>query len=67
MPRLSINVGILDRAMRISAGMLAITLAASGSIGYWSYVGAMVLLTGVVGNCLVYSLLGFSTCPRPAH
>lgn len=65
MPLLSINVGILDRALRISAGMLAITLAARGSNGYWGYVGAMLLLTGVVGNCLAYSLLGFSTCPPP--
>jgi len=64
MPFLSTNVGLLDRALRICAGILLMTLAAKGLIGFWGYLGALGVLTGVVGNCPVYSLLGFSTCSR---
>lgn len=59
------NVGTLDRAVRISAGVLLIALAAMGSIGAWGYLGVVPLLTGVFGNCPAYSLLGWHTCaPR---
>lgn len=67
MPFLSNNVGILDRALRIGAGLLLIALAAGGTIGYWGYIGVVPLLTGVVGNCPAYSLLGLSTCSRRGH
>ncbi|WP_454908588.1 YgaP family membrane protein [Variovorax gossypii] len=61
---LSNNVGTLDRAVRIGAGVLLIALAAMGTIGAWGYIGVVPLLTGVVGTCPAYSLLGFSTCAR---
>lgn len=64
MPFLSNNVGLLDRALRIGAGVLLIALAAKGIIGFWGYFGVVALLTGVAGNCPVYSLFGFSTGPR---
>ncbi|MDQ0036850.1 hypothetical protein J2W30_004625 [Variovorax boronicumulans] len=67
MPFLSNNVGILDRALRIGAGLLLVALAARGTIGFWGYIGVVPLLTGVVGNCPVYSLFGFSTCSRRRH
>ena len=62
MPFLSKNVGILDRALRICAGLLLIALAAKGIIGVWGYIGVVPLLTGVVGNCPAYTLFGVSTC-----
>ncbi|RYF83739.1 MAG: DUF2892 domain-containing protein [Comamonadaceae bacterium] len=61
---LSNNVGTLDRAVRIGAGLLLTALAAGGIIGYWGYVGVVPLLTGLVGSCPAYSLLGVSTCAR---
>ena len=61
---LSNNVGTLDRALRVGAGLLLVALAAVGTIGYWGYLGIVPLLTGVVGTCPAYSLFGISTCPR---
>lgn len=61
---LSNNVGTLDRAVRIGAGVLLIALAAMGTIGVWGYIGVVPLLTGVIGTCPAYSLFGFSTCAR---
>ncbi len=58
------NVGLLDRALRVSAGMLLVALAAGGTIGFWGYLGVVPLLTGVAGNCPLYAFFGFSTCPH---
>ena len=57
------NEGRLDRALRIIAGLLLMTLAATGTIGYWGYIGIVPLLTGLVGFCPLYGMLGISSCP----
>ena len=57
------NVGGIDRALRIVAGLVLIVLAAMGVIGMWGYLGIVPLATGVLRFCPVYPLLGFSTCP----
>lgn len=36
----------------------------SHDIGDWGYIGVVPLLTGLVGTCPLYTLLGFSTSPR---
>ena len=57
------NVGNLDRILRIVAGLLLITLAATGTIGLWGWIGIVPLATGLLGSCPAYSLLGIKTCP----
>jgi len=57
------NEGSLDRALRVVAGLALVGLAASGNIGVWGYIGVVPLLTGALGYCPLYSILGFSTCP----
>jgi hypothetical protein len=56
------NVGGIDRALRIVAGLVFIILAATGVLGSWAWLGVIVLATGVVGICMPYTLFGFSTC-----
>ena len=56
------NVGGIDRALRIVAGLALIVLAATATIGVWGWLGVIVLATGVVGICMPYTLFGFSTC-----
>jgi len=53
------NVGTLDRGLRIVAGLALLTLAAAGS--KWGLIGVVPLLTGIVGWCPPYQLLGVST------
>jgi hypothetical protein len=60
------NVGGIDRTVRIAAGLLLIGLAATGTVGWWGWLGVVPLLTGVVGWCPPYALLGFNTCARKA-
>ena len=59
-----LNVGNIDRAVRILLGIALIALAASGTIGYWGYNGIVLLLTGVVALCPLYTLLGLRTTSR---
>lgn len=60
---MKINVGGIDRIIRIIAGLALTGLAATGTIGVWGYLGVVVLLTGVFKFCPGYALLGMSTCP----
>ncbi len=60
---MKLNVGGLDRTLRIGAGLVLIGLAATGTVGAWGWIGVVPLLTGAVGFCPVYPLLGLSTCP----
>lgn len=57
------NEGTLDRALRVVAGLALIGLAVTGNIGVWGYVGVVPLLTGAIGYCPLYTILGFNSCP----
>ncbi|MGO3743639.1 YgaP family membrane protein [Kerstersia sp.] len=61
------NVGGIDRLLRVVAGLLLIILAASGVIGGWGWLGILPLLTGLGRYCPLYTLLGFTSCPRQTH
>jgi len=56
------NVGGIDRILRIAIGLALIAAAATGTLGLWAYVGVVPLLTGLMGWCPPYALLGFNTC-----
>jgi hypothetical protein len=58
---MKVNVGSVDRIVRIVAGLALIGLAVAGTIGPWGYIG-IVPLTGFMGVCPAYSLLGINTC-----
>jgi hypothetical protein len=59
-----LNIGNLDRALRILLGLVLIGLAVSGTIGLWGYLGVVLVLTGAVALCPLYKLLGISTTAR---
>ncbi len=56
------NVGGIDRTLRIVIGVALIAAAATGAVGVWGYLGIVPLLTGLVGWCPPYAMLGFNTC-----
>lgn len=61
------NEGKLDRTLRMVAGLIFIGLAATNTIGMWGYIGVLPLLTGAVGFCPLYSLLGMNSSPVSKH
>lgn len=60
---MKINEGVIDRSLRVIVGLVLIGLAATGTVGMWGYIGIIPLITGAVGMCPIYSLLGINTCP----
>jgi hypothetical protein len=57
------NEGNLDRALRIIAGLVLISLVFIGPQTPWGWIGLVPLVTGLVGICPLYSILGINTCP----
>jgi hypothetical protein len=63
---MKVNVGTVDRVVRIVAGLALIGLAIAGTIGPWGYIGVLPLLTGLFRVCPAYSIFGFNTCGTKA-
>lgn len=59
---MKLNIGRVDRTLRIVVGAVLVGLAAIGTIGLWGWLGLVPLATGAIGWCPPYALLGFSTC-----
>jgi hypothetical protein len=60
---MKLNVGGIDRILRIVVGIALIALAATHIVGVWGYIGVVPLLTGIFKFCPAYTLLGMNTCP----
>ena len=65
MKELSVNMGPLDRAIRIVLGLALLALIYVGPHSFWGLVGFVPLLTGIVGYCPLYAMLGVSTVGTP--
>lgn len=59
------NVGGIDKAARIIAGLVLLSLIfiLEGNARWWGLAGLVPLLTGTLGWCPAYTLFGISTCP----
>ena len=57
------NEGTIDRALRVSVGVLLLALTLTNTIGMWGWIGVVPLLTGAIGWCPLYTVLGINTCP----
>jgi len=64
------NMSSFDRIVRVILAMLFVGLFFMGTVtGILIYVllavGAVFVLTSLMGSCPIYSLFGISTCPLP--
>jgi hypothetical protein len=57
------NEGGVDRILRVLFGSFLLALVFVGPQTLWGLIGAVPLLTGLLGSCPVYTLLGINTCP----
>ena len=59
------NVGGIDRAVRILAGLgiLCLVVLLDGAVRWWGLVGLVPLFTGLMRWCPAYTLFGLNTCP----
>ncbi len=57
------NESSIDRALRVVLGIVVLSLVVVGPKTMWGLLGLVPLLTGLVGFCPLYRLLGINTCP----
>ncbi|MGO1966620.1 MAG: YgaP family membrane protein [Moraxellaceae bacterium] len=60
---MNVNIGGIDRMLRIIAGVIIIALGAYYQ-SWWGIVGLIPLLTGVFRFCPLYTMVGVNTCKR---
>jgi hypothetical protein len=58
---MTLNIGGMDRILRTTLGLVLILLAATGVIGLWGWLGALLVATASVRWCPLYTLLGVRT------
>lgn len=59
------NESGLDRILRILFGAAIVSLAFIGPKTPFAYLGLIFVITGVVGWCPIYTVLGLSTKSKP--
>ena len=66
---MKLNEGSVDRIIRVIVGIAVLALGLFGGIGGWllwvAYIlGAILLITGIVGFCPLYTLFKFTTAKK---
>lgn len=65
---MKVNEGTVDRVIRVIVGVVLVAAAYFATTGVWSIVlyvvAAILLITGAVGFCPLYTLLGISTTKK---
>jgi Protein of unknown function (DUF2892) len=54
----------IERVLRVLLGLGVLSLTIMGPKTAWGFLGIVPLATGLLGSCPLYTLFGFSTCPR---
>jgi Protein of unknown function (DUF2892) len=65
---MSKNVCVWDRALRVLVGLGLVAAVLMGSVGPWGWIGIIFVVTGLVGFCPIYKLLGYckKDCSSPS-
>jgi len=61
---MKLNMGMADRVARALIGLLLIAAVLKGVIGWWGWLGVVLVGTAAVSFCPLYALLGISSRPR---
>ena len=57
------NEGAIDRILRIIAGFVILMLL---PVTMWGFLGLIPLMSGLLGFCPVYAVIGVRTCGKPS-
>lgn len=61
---MKVNEHIAERVVRVILGLAVLSLVVVGPQSMWGLIGIIPLLTGLLGICPLYTILGVSTCKR---
>ena len=53
----------VERVLRVLIGLGLLSLVFVGPQTLWGLIGIVPLLTGLLGSCPLYTMVGLSTCP----
>lgn len=56
------NESVMDRALRVTFGIVILSLYFIGPQTPWGLLGLIPITTGLLGSCPVYTIFGISTC-----
>jgi hypothetical protein len=59
---MKMNEGNVDRFFRVAVGLGILSMTIMGPQTLWGLIGLVPLITGLVGFCPLYSVLGINTC-----
>lgn len=59
---MGMNVGGIDRGLRIVVGVALAGMAAAGIGTPWTWIGVLPLATGAIGWCPAYLPFGLNSC-----
>ncbi len=59
---MKLNVGGIDRVLRIVVGLALVAWALLLGGPIWAWIGIVPLATGLIGFCPLYPMLGMNTC-----
>ncbi len=62
-----LNVGGIDRPLRVIVGLILISLVFFGPQTPWGWLGLIPLITGAVGFCPLYKIVGLNSCSSCAE
>ena len=62
---MTVNIGTIDRVLRLVIGVVLIALVFVGPQTPWGWLGLIPLATTAFRFCPLYSLLGMNTCAKP--
>lgn len=57
-----VNIGMIDRSLRIIFGLSLIIATGLGYLNNWGYLGLILIATGMFRFCPLYRVLGINTC-----
>ena len=56
------NIHMIERTIRVLVGLGILSLLFWGPKSWWALLGLIPVVTGLIGYCPPYSLLGINTC-----
>ncbi|MBL9148375.1 MAG: DUF2892 domain-containing protein [Phycisphaerae bacterium] len=59
---LPVNEHPIERAFRVLLGLALLSIVFVGPKTLWGLIGIVPILTGLVGSCPLYTVLGVRTC-----
>ena len=63
---MKINESKTERIIRVAVGVALLSMVVTGPQSLWGLIGIVPLMTGLVGNCPLYTILGISSCKKCA-